>query len=118
MSVGRCVSSMTLAMVKVLTLSVTPEQPLAAIVAAHAFDQFPDRLRLVAFGIEVGFDREPNATLGFIRPRRSMRCPQMLAEFRPAFAQQTFQRMLARRATECAYPSFFPLWTHKARSGS
>jgi hypothetical protein len=27
-------------------------------------------LRLIAFGIEIGFDGKPNAAFGFVRPRR------------------------------------------------
>ena len=62
------------------------QQNLRAVVAAHAFDQFGDRLRLVALRIEIGFDDEALAAFGFIRPRRPVRRPNLsrhpVAKFR------------------------------------
>ena len=71
--------------------------------ALHAFDQIGDRLRLVALRLEVGFDHEAAAAFGFFRSRRPVRRPDfagavVLAEFRPAFAQQPVERLLAGEA--------------------
>ena len=52
------------------------EQHLRAVVALDAFDQFLDRLRLVAFRLEVGSDLEAHAAFGFFRPRRPVRRPR------------------------------------------
>ena len=74
------------------------QQNLRAVVAPHAFDQLGDRLRLVALRVEVGFDDEAAAAFGFFRPRRPVRHPEggRFAELRPALAQQSVQRLLAR----------------------
>ncbi len=54
------------------------EQNLGAVVPPHAFDQFGDRRRLVALGIEIGLDDEAAAAFGFVRPRRPVRRPQLV----------------------------------------
>ena len=69
------------------------KQHLRAVVALDAFDQVRDRLRLVALRLEVGFDDEALAAFGFFRARRAVRRPRLRAEFRPALAQQIFQRL-------------------------
>ena len=70
------------------------EQHLGALVAAaDALHQFGDRLGLVALGLEIGLDDEALAALGFLRPRRPVRHPGLLAKLRPALAQQRFQRL-------------------------
>ncbi len=51
------------------------EQHLGAVVAPHAFDQILDRRRLIALGVEVGFDDELAAAFGLVRPRRPVRRP-------------------------------------------
>ena len=76
------------------------EQHLGAVVAAHAFDQFGDRLRLVALRVEVRLDDETSPALGFFRARRPVRRPDsgvavFVAEFGAAFAQQLIERLLA-----------------------
>ena len=77
------------------------EQHLGAVVPAHAFDQILDRRRLIALGIEIGFDHQRAAAFGFVRPRRAVRRPQLpLAEFVAALAQQAVERLLAGGAAE------------------
>ncbi len=76
------------------------EQHLGAVVAAHAFDQFGDCLRLVALRVEVRLDDETSPALGFFRARRPVRRPDsggavFVAEFGAAFAQQLVERLLA-----------------------
>src|SRR5439155_22460522 len=68
------------------------EQRLRALVLAHALHHFLDCLRLVALRLEVGFDDEPPAALGFLRPLRAVRRPWFADELRPALAQQSLQR--------------------------
>src|SRR5262249_61217750 len=72
------------------------------VVALHAFDQFIDRLRLVALRVEIGSDFQADAAFGFFWPRRTMRRPGRCGEFGAAFAQQTLERLLARGAAEPA----------------
>ena len=80
------------------------EQHLGAVVPAHAFDQILDRGRLIALGIEIGFDHERAAAFGFVRPRRAMRRPQLpLAELFTALAQQAVERLLAGGAAESVH---------------
>ncbi len=79
------------------------EQNLRAIVAPHAVHQLGDRLRLIALGIEIGFDDQPPAAFAFLRPLRPVRHPDLFrpvafAEFRAAFAQQLVQRLLTGKA--------------------
>src|SRR4029077_6633845 len=74
------------------------EQHLGAVVAAHAFDQFLDRTRLVDLRIEIRLDDELAPAFGFFRPRRPVRHPDLagafaFAEFRAALAQQLFERL-------------------------
>ena len=83
------------------------EQHLVAVVAADAFDQIGNRLRLVALRFEIGFDDQAPAALAFLRPLRPVRHPDfagavVLAEFRPAFAQQLVERLLAGKAGDRA----------------
>ena len=66
---------------------------LRAVVALDAFDQFADRLGLVALRLELGLDDEFLAAFGFLRPRRPMRRPRHGGNFRPALAQQAFERL-------------------------
>ena len=80
---------------------------MVAIVAADAFDQIGNRLRLVALRFEIGFDDQAPAALAFLRPLRPVRHPNfagavVLAEFRPAFAQQLVERLLAGKAGDRA----------------
>ncbi len=67
------------------------EQHLGAVAAADTFDQFADRLRLIALRIEVGFDAEAAAAFGFIRPRRPVRRPRRFAKFGATLAQQAIE---------------------------
>ncbi len=83
------------------------QQDLRAIVALHALDQVLDRLRLVAFRLELGLDDELLPAFGFLRAWRAVRRPHFAAaggagKFRPALAQQTFQRLLAGEAGKAA----------------
>ena len=94
-------------MVKVLPEPVTPSSTCERSWRLDAFDQIGDRLRLVALGVEIGFDDEPSAALAFLRPFRPMRHPDfvgavVLAEFRPAFTQQFVERLLAGKAGDRA----------------
>src|SRR5262245_43815048 len=68
------------------------EQHLVALVPIDPLDQFDDRLRLVAPGLEVGLDDEAEAAFGLVRARRPVRHPRPLAELGPSFAQEPFQR--------------------------
>src|SRR5262249_225015 len=72
------------------------EQPLIAVVAIDAFDQFVDRLRLVALGLEVRLDDQPEPALALLRPRRPVRHPGPCGEFRPALAQELLERVRGR----------------------
>ena len=92
-SAGRCVASITLAMVKVLPEPVTPSSTWSRSLRVDAGDQFGDRRRLVALGREVAHDAEADAALGLFRPRRPVRHPGLVAEFGTAFAQQLLQRL-------------------------
>ena len=80
------------------------EQHLAAVVTADAFDQIGDGPRLVALRIEIGLDDQPPAAFALFRPLRPVRHPDfvgaavVLAEFRPAFAQQPVEGLLAGEA--------------------
>ena len=49
------------------------KQHLILLVLAHAFDEFGDGLRLVAFGFELGRDFKSNAAFAFLRTLRPMR---------------------------------------------
>ena len=72
------------------------EQHLRAVVALHALDQVLDRGRLVALRLEIGFDLQADAALGFLRPRRAVRCPHLRrVELGAALAQQPLQRFHA-----------------------
>src|SRR5439155_25145736 len=71
-----------------------------AVVAADAVDQFPDRQRLVAGGLELGLDDEALAALALLRPRWPVRRPDLGAavsfrELRAPLAQQFLQRLHA-----------------------
>ena len=79
------------------------EQHLGAIVAAHAFDQIGNGLRLIALRIEVGFDDQWASAFGFFRSRWPVRHPDfvgavLLAKFGAAFAEQLVERLLAGEA--------------------
>ncbi len=81
------------------------EQHLGAVVAPRAFDQFDDRLRLIALRLEIGFDDEAAAAFALFRPLRPVRHPDFarafaFAEFRPAFAQQSVERLLAGQSRD------------------
>ena len=52
---------------------------LRAVVALDAFDQFADRLGLVALRLELGLDHQLLAAFGFFRPRRAVRHPDFAA---------------------------------------
>ena len=58
MIAGRWVSSITLAMVKVLPVPVAPKQHLVAFARQHARGQFGDRGGLVAGGLERAWQHE------------------------------------------------------------
>ena len=79
------------------------QKNLRAVVAGNAFDQVLDRLRLVALRLEVGGDCEAQAPFGFVRPRRPVRRPGRARKFRPAFAQQPVERLLAGQPAEGAH---------------
>ena len=93
MSAGRCVASITLAMVKVLPEPVTPSSTCVRSLRLTPSTSSRDRLRLVALRLEVGFDDEALAAFGFLRPRRAVRRPRHGGNFRPALAQQSLQRL-------------------------
>ena len=92
------------------------EQHLRAVVALGALDQIADRGRLVALGLKLGLQHDPDAAFGFLRPRRAVRRPHRgaaaLRELRAALAQQLVQRLhrggdaerhrLRRRPVHCA----------------
>ena len=78
------------------------EQHLRAVASLHALDQVLDGLRLVAFRLEVGRNDEAFAAFGFFRARGPVRRPGLGAEFRPALAQQPFERLLAGDAAKAA----------------
>ena len=50
-------------------------------------------VRLIALGLEIRLDHQRPAAFGFFRPRRAVRRPRPLAEFRAALAQQRLQRL-------------------------
>ena len=85
-----------------LTRAGDAKQHLGAVVAPHAFDQFLDRLRLVAFGLKVRRDLEALAAFGFFRPRRPVRRPRHGGEFGASLAQQSVERLLAGDAGNAA----------------
>ena len=92
------------------------EQHLRAVLAIDALDEVGDRLRLVALGRKIRLDHQPLAAFGFFRPRRPVRRPRPLAEFRPAFAQQHFQRLHRRgRAGDAAEGGRGPCCRRAAR---
>ena len=96
-SAGRCVASMTFAIVKVLPRAGDAEQHLRALAGvADARHQLVDRLRLVALRLEVGDDAERHAALALLRPRRTVRHPGLVAELRPALLDQLRQRLHRR----------------------
>ena len=76
------------------------EQHLRAVVPPHALDQFGNRLRLVALGIEIRLDDERAAAFRFLRPGRPMRRPRLLVKFGPALAQQALERVHRRADAE------------------
>ncbi|MGY3406812.1 hypothetical protein ACVWZV_002925 [Bradyrhizobium sp. GM5.1] len=74
------------------------EQHLRAVVAVDALDQLGDRGWLVAARLIMRLDLEAHAAFGLFRARRPMRGPHpggavVLAELRPALADQRFQRV-------------------------
>ncbi len=74
-----------------------PEQDLGAVLAADALNQVGDGLRLIALRIELRLDGKALAAFGLLRPRRTMRSPGSLGEFRTTLAQQYFKRVDGRR---------------------
>src|SRR3984957_10796659 len=74
------------------------EQHLRAVVAADAFDQIPDRGRLVALRLVFGFDDKTLAAFGLFGAGRAMRRPDLdlavlALEFGAAVADQRVQRI-------------------------
>jgi len=84
---------------------VTAEQHLRTVVALDALDQLGDRGRLVAARLIFRLDLEAHAAFGLFRARRPVRRPHpqatvVLAELRPALADQRFQRIRGRLDAE------------------
>ena len=74
------------------------EQHLIALMRSDALDQFVDRLRLVALGLELRDDAKPPPALRLFRPRRPVRHPRRaVADIGIALVEQVFQRLGARR---------------------
>ncbi len=69
------------------------EQHLVALLGRDARHQFSDRRRLVALGHQLRDDLQRHAALGFLRPRRPVRNPGLVAELRPAALDQRRQRL-------------------------
>ena len=102
MSAGRCVASITFAMVKVLPEPVTPSSTWVRSLCLTPVHQLGDRLRLVATRLELRLEASltpPSLLSGRGRP---MRRPWLLAKLGPPLAQKLFQRLLTGEAREAA----------------
>jgi hypothetical protein len=79
------------------------EQHLVALQGLNAADELGDGPGLVAGRREVGFEREPDAALGFLRPFRTVRRPGLaVLEQRVALGEQPLQRRHRRRGAAVA----------------